>query len=64
MINNLKRKYKYSILTCIFNKYETLKPIKDFREDVEYVCVTDDKDLTSEQWKIIYCDDVLNHFIF
>ena len=59
MINNLKQKYKYSILTCIFNKYETLKPIKDFREDVEYVCVTDDKDLTSEQWKIIYCDDVL-----
>ena len=49
--------YKYSILTCIFGDYESLKPIKDYREDVEYVCVTDSDTLTSDQWKIVKCPE-------
>ena len=51
------KQYKYSILTCIFGGYEDLKEIKDYREDVEYVCVTDNHDLKSEQWKMVYNDD-------
>ena len=48
--------YKYSVLTCIFGDYESLKDIKDYRPDVEYVCVTDSDTLTSDQWKIVKCD--------
>jgi hypothetical protein len=55
-------KYKYSVLTCIFGGYETLKTIKDYRDDVEYVCVTDDENLTSEQWIIKLCPDVMKRF--
>lgn len=55
-----KPKYKYSILTCIFGGYESLKEIKDYRADVEYVCVTDDHELKSDQWKIVYEDDFFN----
>ena len=54
-----KNKYKYSILTCIFNDYETLKDIQDYRDDVEYVCVTDNPNLTSDKWKIVQCWDVM-----
>lgn len=53
-------KYRYSVLTCIFGGYESLKEIKDYRDDVEYVCVTDDKNLTSKQWKIVYEEDFFN----
>lgn len=55
-----QNKYKYSILTCIFGDYESLKPIKDYRRDVEYVCVTDSDTLKSDQWKIVKCDDFFN----
>ena len=51
------KNYKYSILTCIFGEYESLKEIKDYREDVEYICVTDNHNLKSEQWKLVYNDD-------
>ena len=53
-------KYKYSVLTCIFGNYESLKTIRDYRPDVEYVCVTDNHELKSEQWKIVYCDEFFN----
>lgn len=46
--------YKYSILTVNFGKYEILLDPKEPRDDVEYVCVTDDPDLKSDVWKIIY----------
>ena len=53
-------KYKYSVLTCIFGNYESLKTIRDYRTDVEYVCVTDSHELKSDQWKIVYCDEFFN----
>lgn len=52
--------YKYSVLTCIFGNYERLKYIYDYRDDVEYVCVTDSETLTSDQWKIVRCPEFFN----
>lgn len=52
-------KYRYSILTYIFNNYEKLKEVKEPQKDVEYVCVTDDPKLKSKTWKVVY-DKSLN----
>ena len=51
---NTKMAYRYSILTYIFNNYERLKEIKDPQEDVEYICITDDANLKSDTWKVVY----------
>lgn len=52
--------YKYSVLTTVIGNYEKLHevlcPIED---DVEYICVTDNIELKSKTWKIIY-DETLN----
>ena len=48
--------YKYSVLTCIFDDYEIIREIPNPREDVEYVLVTDDPNLTSSTWNIKLID--------
>lgn len=54
MEKNKAIKKQYSVLTYIFNDYDTLKePLKP-QENVEYVCVTDNKDLKSDNWTIVY----------
>lgn len=47
---------KYSILTCLFGNYERLQEVKDYRDDVEYICITDNRDLTSVTWEIKMAD--------
>ena len=48
-------KKKCSVLTFIFGKgYEKLHEPKCPDPDVEYVLVTDDRDLKSDVWKIVY----------
>ena len=44
---------KYAVITFIFGKNKELlrKPL--FKENIEYICVTDQKDLKSSDWKII-----------
>ena len=51
--------YKYSVLTCLFVKKGNLMEINDKREDVEYICVTDDKTMKSDTWTIILVDDFI-----
>ena len=46
--------YKYSILTCNYGNYEVLKDPLVVRDDVEYICVTDDPNLQSNIWTIVY----------
>lgn len=46
------------IYTTIFGDYDTLKPQPDI--DVDYVCFTDNPNLTSEQWQIRY-EPVFQH---
>ena len=53
---------KYSVLTYIIGNYENIHEIGfDITDsEVEYICVTDRKDLTSNTWKVIY-DEELNN---
>lgn len=51
---------RYSILTFIIGKnYETVHEIDNKQDDVEYLLVTDDKDLRSDTWKVIFDEDLL-----
>lgn len=45
---------KYAVITYIFGKNKEIlrKPL--VKDDIEYICVTDQKDLKSSDWKIIY----------
>ena len=45
---------KYAVVTYIFGKNREIlrKPI--VRDDIEYICVTDQNDLKSVDWKIVY----------
>lgn len=49
-----KKKYRYSILTYIVGDYELVHEVKKPKPDVEYVLVTDNKELKSDTWKIKY----------
>ena len=52
------KEYRYSILTCNFNKYEIMREISGKQDDVEYIYVTDDYDLKSDTWNIVYDKDL------
>lgn len=46
--------YDYTILAYNFGTYEVLHEILEKQENVEYICVTDNPDLTSDTWDIVY----------
>lgn len=46
--------HKYTILTLIFNNYEPIRDPLVIDPNAEYVCVTDDPNLKSDIWKVIY----------
>lgn len=50
--------YLYSVLTVNTNTYEPVREVNNPNPLVEYVCVTDNPELKSETWKIIYVEDV------
>lgn len=45
---------KYSIITMVFNNYDLLREPEEVDENAEYICITDNPDLKSDVWKIIY----------
>ena len=46
---------KYTVFTYIFGKNkEQLREPKFINTEVDYICVTDQNDLKSKNWKIIY----------
>ena len=47
---------RYSVVTFIFGDYEILREPTIPDPDAEYICITDRKDLKSENWKIIVDD--------
>jgi hypothetical protein len=53
---------KYSVLTYIIGNYENIHEINfDISDsEVEYICVTDRKDLTSNTWKVVYDEELDN----
>lgn len=53
---------KYSILTFIVGKgYEMVHEILNKQDDVEYLMITDDPDLKSNTWQIIYDQNLLQY---
>lgn len=47
-------KPSYSVLTYIFNNYEKVHEVVEKDPEAEYLLVTDDPNLTSETWNVIY----------
>lgn len=45
---------RYSVLTYIFNHYDIPHQIKEKDPDAEYLCITDDPNLKSDDWTVIY----------
>ena len=45
---------KYCVVTMLFNKYDWLREPVEVDPDADYICITDDKELKSEHWKVIY----------
>ena len=50
---------KYTVLTYNFNNYEIMREIKNKQKDVEYIYVTDNENLKSDTWTVVY-DEKLN----
>lgn len=51
---------KYSFLTFIMGEnYELVHEIQNKRDDVEYILVTDNKNLKSDTWKVVYDERLL-----
>ena len=46
--------YKYSVLCFIVNNYEKVREIQNPDSEVEYILVTDNKNIKSDTWKVIY----------
>jgi hypothetical protein len=56
----------YSILTYIIGDYEVLREIKYNIKDyphIEHICVTDNPNLKSDTWKVIYDSDLNNDYM-
>lgn len=56
-------RYKYSVLTCLFNRYEiNIREPEEYDPDVEYVMVTDDPELLKLNtiWKIVLMDNTMD----
>lgn len=48
---------KYSILSYNFNNYEPIREPKNIDRECEYIMVTDNKQLKSNHWKLVYLPD-------
>ena len=58
-------RYKYSVLTCLFNRYEiNIREPEEYDPDVEYVMVTDDPELLklNTMWKIVLIDSLFETY--
>ena len=47
---------KYAVVTFLFNHYDLLREPIMVDEKVDYYCLTDDKNLKSNVWQIIYLE--------
>ena len=51
---------KYSILCYIINNYENVKEVIEKDPNAEYILVTDDKNLKSSTWNVVYDESLLS----
>ena len=47
---------KYLVFSQIFNNYEPVREVEVKDENADYVLFTDNKETTSDTWKVIYLD--------
>ena len=47
-------KKRYTVLTYIFNHYEKVHEIREKDPEADYVLITDDPQLKSETWRVVY----------
>ena len=45
---------RYTVLTYIFNGYEFVHEVGEKDPEADYVLVTDDPNITSETWRVVY----------
>ena len=53
----MKQCPKYCVVTMIFNNYEPIREPLEVSENADYICFTDNKDLKSDNWKVIYLEE-------
>lgn len=46
--------YRYTVITCNFGGYEIMREIQNPLKEVEYLYITDDINITSNTWNVIY----------
>ena len=51
---------RYTVLTYIINNYEQVHEIINKDPEAEYILVTDNKELTSNTWTVVYDDTIKN----
>lgn len=56
------KNYKYSVLTYNIGGYERIHPILKKSENAEYIYVTDDETITSDDWKVVYIPKQIDGF--
>lgn len=56
---------KICVYTCITGNYDDLKEVKVKEDNIDYICFTNNKGLSSNSWKIIYIEDksLDNHYL-
>lgn len=54
---------KICVYTCITGSYDNLPEIKIKEKDVDYICFTNNKNIKSKDFKIIYIDDKIDNHI-
>lgn len=57
-------KKRYTVLTYIINAYEGVHEIDECDPEAEYILVTDDKELHSNTWRVIYDADLEGLSVF
>ncbi len=56
---------KICVYTCITGDYDDLKEVKIQEEGIDYICFTNNRNINSKTWKIIYVEDkkLDNHYL-
>lgn len=52
---------KVCIYTCITGDYDNLKEVSNIEDDFDYICFTNNKNITSSTWKIINIEDNIDN---
>jgi hypothetical protein len=56
--NFIMKMLRICVYTCITGNYDNLSEIEFKEEDIDYLCFTNNKNLRSKSWEIVYLDDL------